>query len=68
MDIADFIDLVQKGGITALVLMILIGGAKEWWVYGVTYRRLLRDRDEWRSIALSSTTMAEKSLDARSKP
>ena len=51
-----------------LLLLVLVGGYKGWWVYGPTHREridaLTRDRDEWRAIALDVSGMA-KSVMAR---
>jgi len=41
--------------LAVLLMLVLVAGYREWWVYGTTHRALRVDRDEWRRIALEST-------------
>lgn len=41
--------------VTALVIAILIGGSKGLWYYGGVHRDMTKDRDDWKSIAISAT-------------
>jgi hypothetical protein len=43
---------IDTGGVIALLLIILVGGAKRAWVFGWTYRDVARDRDHWRALVL----------------
>jgi hypothetical protein len=45
------IDPVRDATIGGLVTVILIGGARGWWVYGRHYEEMRLDRDGWREIA-----------------
>lgn len=41
--------------LAVLLMVILVLGYREWWVFGHIYRAMRKDRDEWRRIALEST-------------
>lgn len=62
MDANQIFDFISKGGVAALMILILVGGSKEWWVYGVTYREMKQDRDDWRDMALAGTQLAESAV------
>ena len=62
-------DIISKGGVPALLFVILYGGFKKdpWWVFGWTYRELLertgaiqKTSEEWKGLALSSTNLASQ--------
>lgn len=46
----------------ALLILILIAGARGWWVFGWHYDEVARERDAWREIALSTTNLAERAI------
>jgi len=45
------------GGVTvaSLVIGILILGSRGVWYYGATHRDVMKDRDDWKNIAISAT-------------
>ena len=47
-------------GLSGLLILVLIGGYRGWWYYGTTYRSVEKERDTWRTIALSGTNIAER--------
>jgi len=47
-----------------VMLLIIVGGARRWYVYNWTYRELAADRDYWRRMALAGGSLAEKAVDA----
>jgi positive regulator of sigma E activity len=49
-------------GAVTILLLILLGGAKGWWVFGWHYEEVAKERDAWREIALSTTSLAEKAI------
>ena len=59
-DAASVVEGIQRLGLGGALVLALIGGFRQWWVFGWTYRSLERERDTWRTIALSSTTLAER--------
>ena len=54
--------LVASLPLTTLLVLILVGGYKGWWIYGNTHDRLVtrleRDRDEWKALALEVSGLA----------
>jgi hypothetical protein len=63
IDIATAWQIVQSGGSLAALFFVVIGGARGWYVWGWTHRAVERDRDFWRQLALSGTSLAQKSLE-----
>lgn len=51
-------DLIQiflsELGAVAILVLVLVSGARQLWVWGWTYDREVREKQEWRRIALSS--------------
>lgn len=62
MDLVQVTRVVSDLGLVGLLLVILFGGIKQWWVFGWTYDQARRERDEWKTMALSGTTLAEGGL------
>ncbi len=62
MPLAQLLATVSDAGVIGLLMLVLVGGARAWWVFGWTYKLMLRDRDMWRRLALSGTSLAERSL------
>ena len=50
------------GGVTvsALVIAILIAGSKGLWYYGGVHRDVMKDRDDWKNIAISATATVKE--------
>lgn len=42
-----------------LVLLILYGGRARWWVFGWYAAEVVKERDEWKEVALRGTKVAE---------
>lgn len=55
--------IVDKGGVIAILFVILITGVRRWWVFGWVYREEKARSDEWRALALSGTKIAEVMAD-----
>lgn len=49
----DPFQVVQTGGVVALLLLILIGGNRGWWVFGWQYQAMLKEAEEWKEIGLT---------------
>lgn len=56
------IGLIQTLGVTGILLVILVGGARKWWVFGWQYDAKCKECDEWKSAAKSSTSAAEEAV------
>lgn len=46
----------------AALLAVLVGGARQWWVFGWQFRMVQEDRDRWRDIALNGSDLATKAV------
>ena len=72
----EWLEVVNgPGGALGLLLLILAGGVRGWWVFGrelthlneryeATVLDLRMDRDEWKRIALAGTDLAQKAVSA----
>lgn len=58
----ELLSALSDLGTITLLLLILIAGARGWWVFGRHYEEVARERDAWREIALSTTSLAEKAI------
>lgn len=70
-DLASLSEIMRGAPVALLLTVAVIGSVREWWVPGVVHRRLLaesveRER-EWRELALASTGIAERAVDAVGK-
>lgn len=67
---ADILKYVSQGGVLGLLFFILIGGYRQWWVFGWQYKeseertgKAEKERDDWRDLALHGTNLAEQTVD-----
>lgn len=51
--------VLDKGGVLALLILILFSGVRKWWVFGWVYREEKERSAEWKDLALSGTRIAE---------
>lgn len=62
VDAGMILKILNDGGIIALLVVILVGGVREWWVFGWYYTEMSRERDTWKELALSGTSLAERAV------
>lgn len=55
---------ISQGGLGALAFVLLLGGAKRWWVFGWQAAQLEKERDEWKDLALRLLGATERTADA----
>lgn len=65
--LVSLIQFLKDAGIVGLLVFILIGGSRQWWVWGYQFRDLKQERDWWRDTALRGTQMAERAVDIAAK-
>lgn len=60
-------DWIQSGGIIGLLLFVLIGGARKWWVFGWQYndlqercKKIEESNAMWMQLALRGVNVTEK--------
>jgi hypothetical protein len=61
---STLLQFVQSGGVLGLLMAIVIGGSRGWWVYGRTYEDMRRERDEWKAVATGAITSVKDTLGA----
>lgn len=70
---AELFSLLETGGTVALLVVVVFGAWKEWWVPGPAHKRrvteLTQERNEWKDMALRGVNATEKAVDlARDAP
>jgi len=72
LDLESGLNLISKLGVVSLLVLIVYGGFKRWWVFSWVYQDLLErheklreDRDNWQQIALRSTNLVETMTDLK---
>ncbi len=60
-------EIIRDGGMVAFLLVVLLGGSREWWVFGSHFREMRKDRDEWRRLALKGAGVSALATDVSSK-
>jgi len=60
--------LVQQGGVVALLVWIVVGAVREWWFTAAAYRRLEAEKDEWKKMALRASATADKAVTLVEQP
>lgn len=77
-EVPAWLEWIERGGVLALLLIIIIGGSKRLWVWGwqqreteetweQRYREMETDRNFWRDVALRSVDITE-AVAGRRKP
>ena len=54
--------LLGPVGLLVALIWIVFGAIREWWFTGAAYRRIEKERDEWKQIALRSINTADKAV------
>lgn len=49
-------------GLLVALIWIVFGSIREWWFTGAAYRRVEKERDEWKEIALRSINATDKAV------
>lgn len=60
MDANSILSLLDKGGVVGLLVVLFVGGLRKWWVFGWSYTEALAREQEWKTLALTGTKIAEK--------
>lgn len=51
-----------------ILVIVIYGGWKQWWVWGHQMRAMQSDRDFWRTAALRQTNLLEQAVDREGVP
>ena len=67
MTVSEIVDVITQGGVVGLLVLIVVGGWRRWYVWRWAWEELQRDRDEWKALALRGTGLAEAATHAAKK-
>jgi hypothetical protein len=59
-ELAPLLDILNRGGLVFVAVLILYGGAKRYWVWGYQLREAQSERDEWKAMALRSADISAR--------
>lgn len=68
MGALEVLSAISDAGVIGLLIVILYGGSKGWWVYGSHFRTMQQERDKWEALALSTTSLAERAVEKITEP
>jgi hypothetical protein len=61
-ELETVVRMVASLPLTAILILVLVGGYRGWWIYGTHHEKLVtkleKDRDEWRTLALEVSGLA----------
>jgi hypothetical protein len=60
MTLVELVDLLNSGGVLAILVLIVVGGWRRWYVWRFNYEEVRQDRDWWRNMALRGTGISEQ--------
>lgn len=63
MTLLDAWNFIQVGGVPGLLFLALVGAFRRWWVPGHVHDDMIKDRDEWKAIALENMRIAGTTVD-----
>lgn len=55
----EFLDLLDKGGTLAILVVIVVGSIRGWWVPGRIHERVVAERNRLLELAIRSTSAAK---------
>lgn len=67
LTIGEILSYANDLTIVAVLVVIIYGGHKRWWVFGWQYTESERRSNEWRELALNGTRAARQAVDLASK-
>jgi len=66
--INQWVQLLNAAGVLAVLLIVLYGGLRQWWVYGWLYRQTREDLRECKELLYTSQGLADRALSFRTRP
>ena len=63
VDYQEIVQAVRDVGVTGLLIFALIGGFRKWWVFGWHYNDVVREKNEWKQLALGGTHLSERAVE-----
>ena len=65
MDVTSTYNIIQTGGVIAVLLILIIGFQKKWWVMGWQYKAVEDSNARWMELALRSTNLTQSIADLK---
>ena len=59
----EILQAVRDAGVSGLLAFALIGGFRQWWVFGWQHKQVCKERDEWKKLALEGTHLSERTIE-----
>lgn len=59
IDVIGLTEALSAVGVTTLLILILIGGWRRWWVFGWAYREKYDECERWKALAMRSLVVSE---------
>lgn len=63
MSFQELIQVLRDAGVTGLLIFALIGGFRKWWVFGWHYSDVVKEKNEWKQLALGGTHLSERAVE-----
>lgn len=60
--VSDWTELIKNAGLAGALLVVVLGGLRQWYVWGWLYREVVKDRDEWKVMALKGINVADRAV------
>lgn len=60
MTIAEIFAVIRDGGIIATLLVVIAGGFYRLYVWKWQYEEVIKDRDDWKRIALKALNITDR--------
>ena len=67
MDSEALTVLASRLDLVAVLVLALFTGSRGAWVWGWVYAQMVRDRDDWKAMALSGTIIADRTVSTLEK-
>ena len=61
-EVGALLDFLNDAGLVGVGVIIIIGLMRKWWVPGWFYKSVEDDKNEWKTIALKATGIAERTV------
>lgn len=59
---SSLLAFLRDGGIVSMLILIVVGGMRRWYVWDWQYRELEKQRDEWKELARGGTRLADRAV------
>ena len=61
-EIASWVEIVKNGGLALAVIVLILGGMRQWYYWPWYVAELRRERDAYKKIAETGTVLSERGV------